>query len=119
MRLEKAAGELRGEARLTAVRRWVSVLTELAALTGGAGGVGAAAAGETEWQQLHLTPFEAGEQLGTEPLALKARLLDFDKTLNPELYALCSCSTLCLVRLNLNQWRHKYAGHARLHVTLQ
>lgn len=72
-RLEKAAAELRSTARLTAVRRWVAVLTELAASSGGAGGLGAHESGEAEWQQLHLSPFEAGEQPGAEPLALKVR----------------------------------------------
>lgn len=71
-RLEKVATELRGPARLTAVRRWVSVLTELAASTGGAGGVNAPAVPD-DWQQLHLSPFDAVEQPGSEPLVLRVR----------------------------------------------
>ena len=47
--------------------------SELGATTGGAGGVNAPAAADAEWQQLHLSPFDAVEQPGAEPLALKAR----------------------------------------------
>ena len=49
--------------------------SELGATTGGAGGVNAPAAADAEWQQLHLSPFDAVEQPGAEPLALKARPL--------------------------------------------
>ena len=47
--------------------------SELGATTGGAGGANAPAAADAEWQQLHLSPFDAVEQPGAEPLALKAR----------------------------------------------
>ena len=51
------------------------VCSELGATTGGAGGVNAPAAADAEWQQLHLSPFDAVEQPGAEPLALKARFM--------------------------------------------
>ena len=70
----QVASELRGLERLTAVRRWVSVLAELAASTGGAGGVNLPAVAD-DWQQLHLSPFDAVEQSGSEPLVLRVRCL--------------------------------------------
>ena len=66
------------------------VCSELGATTGGAGGVNAPAAADAEWQQLHLSPFDAVEQPGAEPLALKARPRAF--------VAVSLCPILALLR---------------------
>lgn len=72
MRLERSAGELRGEARTAVLRRWVAVLKELGTASGGLGPVGSASSGD-DWQQLHLAPFEGiAETSGESSLAIKA-----------------------------------------------